>query len=105
MGQVNAAVAHEEACQEQLAVAKVALVDAEAALILAESSVKELGPELEAVAADAEAAEATLVACKADLATLKELVEGAPVAAEVGLAEEAIGEAGQIANVVADPTA
>merc|ERR1712087_306014 len=91
--QVSAAAAHEVSCQEQLAAAKAALVDSEAALILAESSVRELGPEMEVVAADAEAADAVLLACKADLATFSELVEGAPVATEAAPAEVAIAEA------------
>merc|ERR1719277_442187 len=58
--QEDASKAHVYACREQLAAAKAALVDSEAALILAESSVRELGPEMEAAAADAEAADAVL---------------------------------------------
>lgn len=72
----EAAAGHALACGEKLQAAKAALEEAEAASAAAAKSVEDFGPDMEEAAANAEAADAVLVACKADLTTLRELMEG-----------------------------
>lgn len=85
--QASADARNSMTCQEQLAAAKAALKDADAARTAAAKAVEDFGWEMVEAQANVEAADNKLACCKADLATFTELVEGPAAAPEAPPAE------------------